>query len=188
MTITPEQLDEWKRLAGAAAKAAPGDWDTDTIDNDGGGSGHFDSYCVFIAGKPGEIGKGIVDTLNSDNISVEVDVDEDGIRAWDENGRRVVEYIAAFDPPATLALIAEVERLNAEAARLEGEKSKLREALSGAVQCFDNLMSDSGGVYGLHLNGDPAPWSELTSGGHFEDWTTEIDDARLALAETGEKP
>lgn len=115
MTITPEQLDEWKRLAGAAAKAAPGDWDTDTIDNDGGGSGHFDSYCVFIAGKPGEIGKGIVDTLNSDNISVEVDGDEDGIRAWDENGRRVVEYIAAFDPPATLALIAEVERLRAEA-------------------------------------------------------------------------
>jgi hypothetical protein len=49
--------------------------------------GHFDSYCVFIAGKPGEIGKGIVDTLNSDNISVEVDGDEDGIRAWDENGR-----------------------------------------------------------------------------------------------------
>lgn len=49
-------------------------------------------------------------------------------------------------------------------------------------------MSDSGGVYGLHLNGDPAPWSELTSGGHFEDWTTEIDDARLVLAETGEKP
>lgn len=25
-----------------------------------------------------------MDTLNSDNISVEVDVDEDGIRAWDK--------------------------------------------------------------------------------------------------------
>lgn len=122
MTITPAQLEEWKRLAEAATKAAPGDWDTDTIDNDGGGSGHFDSYCVFIAGKPGEIGKGIVDTLNSDNISVEVDGDEDRIRAWDENGRRVVEYIAAFDPPATLALIAEVERLNAEVSLMARER------------------------------------------------------------------
>lgn len=44
-----------------------------------------------------------------------------------------------LDPPATLAPIAEVERLNAEAARLEGEKSKLREALSGAVQCFEQV-------------------------------------------------
>ena len=43
-----------------------------------------------------------------------------------------------------------------------------REAL-GEVQY---LISESHGVYGLHLNGDESPWSELEQGGRFERLTT----------------
>lgn len=42
-----------------------------------------------------------------------------------------------------------------------------------ALQVIDDLQSligDSDGVYGLHLNGDPAPWSDLTMGGKYEEW------------------
>lgn len=165
MTITPAQLEEWKRLAEAAT---PGEW-TQRLANDGTGD------------------RGIK-APSKRNVIAEcfADMDYDGERAL--SGCKANAAFIAASRTALPALIAEVERLRAEAARLEGEKSKLREALSGAVQCFDNLMSDSGGVYGLHLNSDPTPWNEPTSDNHFEDWTTEIDDARLALAETGEKP
>ena len=43
-----------------------------------------------------------------------------------------------------------------------------REAL-GEVQ---DLISESHGVYGLHLNGDESPWSEIEQGGRFERLTT----------------
>lgn len=32
----------------------------------------------------------------------------------------------------------------------------------------NDLIGESSGVYGLHLNGDNSPWAELTSGGRFE--------------------
>ena len=49
-------------------------------------------------------------------------------------------------------------------AEKELEVVKLREAL-GEVSA---LIDESGGVYGLHLNGDLAPWGELLQGGRFE--------------------
>lgn len=47
-----------------------------------------------------------------------------------------------------------------------------------AVHC---LIEQSGGVYDLHLNGDPAPWSELRQGGAFEDWLRDFDTALDAV-------
>jgi hypothetical protein len=42
------------------------------------------------------------------------------------------------------------------------------------------LMDGSAGVYGLHLNGDPCPWSDLTDGGRYEEWLP-LDHARRAF-------
>lgn len=47
-------------------------------------------------------------------------------------------------------------------ALLEGELKGL-----DAVQ---DLINNSYGVAGLHLNGDVAPWDELLEGGRFEAW------------------
>jgi hypothetical protein len=33
---------------------------------------------------------------------------------------------------------------------------------------IDNLIEETEGVYGLHLNGDNSPWDELEKGGRFE--------------------
>lgn len=55
--------------------------------------------------------------------------------------------------------------------------------LQGAIT---DLINDSEGVYGLHLNGDPAPWVELTLGGRFEEWIgLPLDEADALIAKHG---
>ena len=51
-------------------------------------------------------------------------------------------------------------------ALLDAELEKMQKGLD-AVQ---DLINNSYGVAGLHLNGDVAPWDELLEGGRFEDW------------------
>ena len=45
------------------------------------------------------------------------------------------------------------------------------------LEVVESLMNESHGVGGLHLNGDFAPWSELRTGGRFEEWLIAFDDA-----------
>lgn len=51
--------------------------------------------------------------------------------------------------------------------------------LSGDVE---ELMKESGGVYGLHQNGEPAPWTELVAGGRHETWLLSLNDAAELIA------
>lgn len=64
-------------------------------------------------------------------------------------------------------------------------RPEVAEALRRLIGSVDDLIADSGGVYGLHLNGDPAPWESLTEGGRFEDWLIELERARAILAKVG---
>lgn len=88
---------------------------------------------------------------------------------------------------AKLDTIADLHaRLSAETARAdkaEAEAKALREALKEVVSTFDDLIAESGGVYGLHLNGDNAPWESLIAGGRFEEWTSGLEVARATLAQ-----
>lgn len=45
------------------------------------------------------------------------------------------------------------------------------------INAAANLMDNSAGVEGLHLNGDVAPWSDLRTGGRFEGWLVDFDEA-----------
>ena len=56
-----------------------------------------------------------------------------------------------------------------------------RDAVAGLVDDIDGLIGESTGVYGLHLNGDPSPWDELTEGGRFER-LTHLEQVRSMLA------
>jgi len=42
------------------------------------------------------------------------------------------------------------------------------------IQAIWDLIKESEGVAGLHLNGDMAPWSDLLEGGRFEDWRIDL--------------
>ncbi len=63
---------------------------------------------------------------------------------------------------------------------IEAENAKLREKverLEKGISAVESLINDSHGVYGLHLNGDLAPWASLRTGGQFEEWLLDFDEA-----------
>lgn len=75
----------------------------------------------------------------------------------------------------------EIRTLRTRLSQWEKVAEEMAGALGELVESVDNLITDSDGVYGLHLNGDPAPWGELTQGGRFEEWLIALESARPAL-------
>ena len=55
------------------------------------------------------------------------------------------------------------------------------DALINGLQAVQKLINESHGVDGLHLNGDPAPWESLQTGGEFESWLEPFDSAIAAM-------
>ena len=49
------------------------------------------------------------------------------------------------------------------------------ERMHRGLRAVEDLINDSHGVTGLHLNGDVAPWDELRRGGRYEDWLIDFD-------------
>jgi len=78
---------------------------------------------------------------------------------------------------------AAAPEMAAERDRLLVKNEKLIKALDGLVTAIDDLVSESHGVDGLHLNGDVAPWDELLPGGQYESWLEAVDPARAILDE-----
>lgn len=62
-----------------------------------------------------------------------------------------------------------------------GDVAVLVESAQGLLMDVQDLINESEGVAGFHLNGDVAPWDELLSGGRFERLIS-MDAARAALA------
>ncbi len=68
---------------------------------------------------------------------------------------------------------AKWDELTAQLATAERELAEARQGLAAV----ESLINQSSGVFGLHLNGDNAYWSELQTGGRFEDWLAPFDAA-----------
>ena len=45
------------------------------------------------------------------------------------------------------------------------------------IKAIRELINESDGVAGLHLNGDIALWSELEQGGQYAEWLYDFNDA-----------
>ncbi|HHQ4697433.1 TPA: hypothetical protein ACSP2Q_000075 [Aeromonas veronii] len=69
-----------------------------------------------------------------------------------------------------------------EISDLQAKCAELKVALESLVGDIDALIKESGGVYGLHQNGDPAPWGELVAGGRHETWLLSLSDAAELIA------
>lgn len=67
-------------------------------------------------------------------------------------------------------------------ARLTAERDALSTNLDELVAAVNGLIDDSEGVYGLHLNGDPAPWDDLTLGGRYQEWLLPLAAAEHCLS------
>jgi hypothetical protein len=108
------------KLKALALAATPGKWEVDTVKSEGhygtdedGGYG-FTAYVVTD-----EKGCPLMDSLNRDDSEIHEDNNGEEHYAWDELAKRDAQYIAEACPATVLALIAEVERLRADAARLD---------------------------------------------------------------------
>lgn len=101
------------------------------------------------------------------------------------------EYVKAVDEKCETLVherdeaIREVSRLGRELGTEQARLAEAVEVVRAVVNDFDDLTSESDGVYGLHLNGDSAPWAELCSGGVHEEWTIGVEKARAFLAKEG---
>ena len=117
----------------------------------------------------------------------------------------VMDFIAAVCPEAPELYAASfneikclkdatglIDQLRARNAELEAEVARLRKALAESLEAsarcaihsnklsmgiaaVRNLINESQGVAGLHLNGDLALWCELRTGGQFEGWLLDFD-------------
>lgn len=77
-------------------------------------------------------------------------------------------------------IYAREEKLKEQLAEVTAERdlfSRQTAVLWKAVRAMQDLIDQSQGVYGLHLNGDGAPWETLQKGGQFEEWLLDFDDA-----------
>lgn len=77
---------------------------------------------------------------------------------------RHFERVCTLDNIA--AILAHVEALAAEIERLRA-----------GLRAVSDLIDESHGVAGLHLNGAVAPWGDLRTGGRYEEWLVSFDDA-----------
>lgn len=81
----------------------------------------------------------------------------------------------------------EIEHLKAEVKRLTEVKNGYRKRAwseylrrlkaQAGLKAVVALINESEGVAGLHQNGDVASWDSLQTGGMFEEWLIEFDDA-----------
>lgn len=67
------------------------------------------------------------------------------------------------------------------------EKDALLELLILGVRDVEELMRESRGVCGLHMNGDDAEWSSLVTGGSFEDWLHRWNQGVVAINDAEER-
>lgn len=77
---------------------------------------------------------------------------------------RLREY--EFSDDLCVEAAAEIERLRADKARLVA-----------GIKAVEELIHESRGVGGLHMNGDFAEWHSLRTGGRFENWLLDFDAA-----------
>ena len=69
------------------------------------------------------------------------------------------------EPPANNQSEQHLEMVNAPVPSVPDE---FYNAVANLSVDLEELVAETSGVYGLHLNGDPSPWGEILEGGRFE--------------------
>ncbi len=112
-----------------------------------------------------------------------------------EAALRVHLAVAAEDPVLVTPIERRVIELEAElaadtatAVAIAEQREKLLRVACAGLNAITQLICESRGVAGLHRNGDLATWTELGTGGRFEEWLLDFDTAVIALDAAGITP
>lgn len=97
--------DRLREILAGCKGVTPGPWDVDGEGNNDG-RGRFTSYALFAV--VGGVPRTIADTLNSDAAEIHTDSDWDGISAWDEQGRKNLNFLAMLDPQTVASIVSEL--------------------------------------------------------------------------------
>lgn len=87
---------------------------------------------------------------------------------------------SGFIPPICVEAAETIAELEAQ---LAAANEKLKIVCAG-ITCVSDLINESGGVCGLHLNGDIASWESLLKGGQYEAWLLDFSVAANILQES----
>jgi hypothetical protein len=98
------------------------------------------------------------------------------------HGAALVLVLAGWEPSRPPAPAIAAQLIPTASPRVE-HRPDWRDICAGMLHDFDDLVSCSEGVSGLHQNGDLADWESLTEG-RFAAWTDQFGRARKAIAET----
>ncbi len=98
--------------------------------------------------------------------------------ALDEDGEKINEWEVSYLQTAPVISLAEHQ---AKLQAAEQDAEDLAAELQQLTDCVEDLVGESDGVAGLHLNGDMAPWGEISSGGQYER-LPDFSDVHAALA------
>jgi chromosome segregation ATPase len=63
------------------------------------------------------------------------------------------------------------------------ELHRTKERLTAGIKAVATLIFESTGVAGLHLNDEIAPWTDLQTGGKYQEYLKDFDDALAATKE-----
>ena len=91
----------------------------------------------------------------------------------------VVEEIKKLEAKRD-ALAARVQEMRLASEDKLAKADAAIEAAGIALQEVQDLIHESRGIYGMHLNGDESPWNEIEQGGRFERLCT-LPDALSAI-------
>lgn len=65
--------------------------------------------------------------------------------------------------------------------KLRQERDALAAYIQRLTRDIEELISETDGVAGLHLNGEAAPWCDLRKGGPFQEWLMSLDEAPTTI-------
>ena len=133
--------------------------------------------------------KGLLEAERQENATLKKRVEELKTELAVERADKLAKIVAAQERAEKAeAALANMTTAHCEAMALVlsheghietlgGELARLKEA----VESVNDLINNSYGIAGLHLNGDVAPWNELLRGGRFESWLLKFDIALDSL-------
>lgn len=88
---------------------------------------------------------------------------------------------AQADYDARIMAAPDVQSITVQDAARVPEVQALIEAGEKVLHAIGELVANSVGVAGLHMNGEVADWESLLPGGSFGDWLYSVDGLRAAL-------
>lgn len=83
---------------------------------------------------------------------------------------------------------AQVDRMLVNSTQMDANITTLAEDAARVLHDIDDLVANSEGVTGLHMNGEVAEWSAIMDGGSFGAWLCSVETLRNTLAQIGAKP